>query len=112
MTLTDWLAKEKELLAKATPGPWYQAEGYKHYLNGVFQKNPVDGGDEPMVASCDYDGEVDAAFIAHVRTSHEQAIVIIERLKEALWEIRERAKEHAIFEIADKAIRHHNVEKL
>lgn len=69
--LNQFLEKEKQLMDKATPGPWVGDE-----FEMTAPKAPtLMPGNVRLVWAEDYHvGEYDAAFIANVRTSHALAL--------------------------------------
>jgi hypothetical protein len=81
-TISDFIAKEKELLENATPGPWRYLDEYLSYGPSFVRPGEVIGTCQVFSAPIIEDD--DAAFIANVRTSHAQLLEIVEILSEAL----------------------------
>ena len=89
--LDEWLKKEREMLDGVTEGPWKwrktpinEEDNFYESLRSKSKKE--DKYKDIITTECGYLGPYgsDAEFIAHVRTSHEQALKVIEKMREAL----------------------------
>lgn len=92
MTLTDWLAKVRGRIEKATPGPWAKHKRFRAKYWQVL--HPHMSSIAPpwaspsratfgKTATATFD-ECDAEFIAHSRTDLEKAVRVIEVLLNAV----------------------------
>lgn len=85
MKITEWLEAQHKLLDAATPGPWLSTYiGFGDWDIGpaempAFSMNIAHSEDET--------GKHNVSFIASVRTEHERALKIIEKMREALEKI-------------------------
>lgn len=82
MKITEWLEAQKKLLAAATPGPW-KWRTVQHYE----QTLQICEGKEPFLETLNGISSSNRKFIASVRTEHERALKLIEKMREALDKI-------------------------
>ncbi len=95
MKIESWLKQQKELLEAATPGPMELLRTSEGICIQTI------GGAKALVAICnsqrlsDNQNENNAQFIASVRTEHARALLLIEKLREALSEAIDELSQYA-----------------
>lgn len=83
--ITEWLEAQKKLLNAATPGPWSERVSPVWVTNdGLFTQSNGPLCSEKPNEPIHEQASKDAKFIASVRTEHERALKIIEKMLEAL----------------------------
>lgn len=87
--IEEWIKKQKEILAAATPGPWVEKRwndaGLIQELNdSTGWKKDYPGSYIASIGGWGYVRHKNSQFIASVRTDHEIALKLIENYREAL----------------------------
>lgn len=88
MKITEWLEAQHKLLDGATPGPWFVIGSFNaHGISEGTHVSPLDE-DGNTWRDEEWKNSQDNNFIASVRTEHERALKIIEKMREVLlsWE--------------------------